>query len=335
MQNTPKPKFVVNIICKNEEKNIVNLLKTAVQFADKIVINDTGSSDRTVELIEHFQQSPFYKFPIFLINTKWEDDFSKARNKCLEITDKNSWVLFLDGDDKISYDSVQALLAVKEKILDEGLTNTIYQIKLKNLGTNDEHIQNRIIPHGSSTEFHWEKPVHEQIVASSDDFEVAYLDGILIEHTGYLTPEIRREKSERNLVILLKGQMGVTEMVQIGDCYSSAGQPDRAIFWYQQALSKEIYVDMRNSPYQNIGIKIGICYEHMGWLDKAIETYTGIFGSTTAEGRLLICQWRKALGQLSGEVKKVLSMPQDGSPYAAVTKSGLTLIEGLMGSHTV
>jgi len=51
-------KISVTIITKNEEKNIRRCLKS-IQWADEIVIVDTFSSDRTVEICREFTDKVF------------------------------------------------------------------------------------------------------------------------------------------------------------------------------------------------------------------------------------------------------------------------------------
>ena len=59
-------------IVKDEEKVLERILKVASEFADEIVVVDTGSDDSTVEIAKKYTDKVFY-FP-------WQDDFSKARN---------------------------------------------------------------------------------------------------------------------------------------------------------------------------------------------------------------------------------------------------------------
>lgn len=73
-------KICVYTICKNEEKNVARWLQSA-QEADIICISDTGSTDRTVELLE---QNP----KVHLIHGKYTGEnfrFDYARNEVLDI----------------------------------------------------------------------------------------------------------------------------------------------------------------------------------------------------------------------------------------------------------
>jgi glycosyltransferase involved in cell wall biosynthesis len=80
------------IIAYNEEKNIQEVLE-CFDFCDEIIIVDSFSTDKTLEIAE--------KFPnVKIIQNKFED-FTKQRNLALDAA-KNDWVLFLDGDERIT-----------------------------------------------------------------------------------------------------------------------------------------------------------------------------------------------------------------------------------------
>ena len=81
----------VNIICKNEEKNVEDCLKS-VLWADEIVVVDGESNDNTVEIAKRYTDKVF-------IN-KWEG-FAKQRNFALGKSTKD-WVLVLDADERCS-----------------------------------------------------------------------------------------------------------------------------------------------------------------------------------------------------------------------------------------
>ncbi|MDQ0592628.1 glycosyltransferase involved in cell wall biosynthesis [Chryseobacterium ginsenosidimutans] len=80
------------IITYNEEKNIQEVLE-CFDFCDEIILVDSFSTDKTIEIAE--------KFPnVKIIQNKFED-FTKQRNLALDAA-KNDWVLFLDGDERIT-----------------------------------------------------------------------------------------------------------------------------------------------------------------------------------------------------------------------------------------
>ena len=78
------------LIVKNEEAVIEDCLKSLAGF-DEIVVVDTGSHDRTVELAKAFPGATVFT------DYTWEDDFSKARNTALSYA-TGEWVMSIDAD---------------------------------------------------------------------------------------------------------------------------------------------------------------------------------------------------------------------------------------------
>lgn len=85
------PILSVAIITKNEEANIGRTL-ASVQFADEIILVDTGSTDRTVE-IARAANARVYEEP-------WQG-FSASKNSALAKCSA-SWILSLDADEELS-----------------------------------------------------------------------------------------------------------------------------------------------------------------------------------------------------------------------------------------
>lgn len=90
------------IITYNEEKNIREVLE-CFDFCDEIIIVDSYSTDKTVEIARKFSK-------VKVIQNAFED-FTKQRNIALDAA-KNDWVLFLDGDERITQ-------ALRKEIIEE------------------------------------------------------------------------------------------------------------------------------------------------------------------------------------------------------------------------
>jgi glycosyltransferase involved in cell wall biosynthesis len=85
------------LIVKDEEDFLEACLSPLVDICSKIIIVDTGSSDRTREIAAHYTNE-IYSVP-------FDRDFSAVRNSALQYVD-TEWVLFLDADE--SFDAQQA-----------------------------------------------------------------------------------------------------------------------------------------------------------------------------------------------------------------------------------
>ena len=80
------------MITKNEEKFLELCLNSVKSIVDEIIIVDTGSTDKTKEIAK--------KFNAKIIDFKWIDDFSAAKNESLKHATRD-WVLVLDADEVI------------------------------------------------------------------------------------------------------------------------------------------------------------------------------------------------------------------------------------------
>lgn len=78
------------MIVKNEEYSLPQTLKSVKEVVDEMVVLDTGSTDRTVEIAKELG-AEVYHF-------EWCNDFSAARNESLKYV-QGKWVLVLDADE--------------------------------------------------------------------------------------------------------------------------------------------------------------------------------------------------------------------------------------------
>jgi (heptosyl)LPS beta-1,4-glucosyltransferase len=83
----------VLLIVKNEAKNIECCLKSVVEWADQIVVVDSGSSDETVELSKKYTDSVY-------IHDEWHG-FGRQRQIAQSYL-KTEWVFAIDADEVVS-----------------------------------------------------------------------------------------------------------------------------------------------------------------------------------------------------------------------------------------
>jgi glycosyltransferase involved in cell wall biosynthesis/Tfp pilus assembly protein PilF len=88
-----KASLSICMIVKNEEKHLLRCLKSIRDIANEIIIVDTGSTDKTLDLARVFG-AKVYEFP-------WTGDFSAARNHSLKQATAD-WILILDADEVLS-----------------------------------------------------------------------------------------------------------------------------------------------------------------------------------------------------------------------------------------
>jgi glycosyltransferase involved in cell wall biosynthesis len=111
----------VAVVCKNEEDRIEACLASAA-FADEIVVVDSGSADRTLELARRFTDRI-----LFREWKGWRDQKQWAAAQC-----RNEWVLTLDADETIGPELAAEISAAlsRPSIPENGFTlprRTFYQ----------------------------------------------------------------------------------------------------------------------------------------------------------------------------------------------------------------
>ena len=95
-----------NCIVKNEDKYIWFAVKSVINYLEKLLIFDTGSTDKTVEIIQLLRKE--YPEKIFF-EEKGKIDaagLSRLRQKMLDETESD-WMLLLDGDEVWWEDSIK------------------------------------------------------------------------------------------------------------------------------------------------------------------------------------------------------------------------------------
>ncbi len=92
------------IITYNEEKNIRQCLEAASQVADEIVVLDSFSTDKTVEICKEFD--------VNLLHKKWEG-YSKSKNYANSQA-QYDFILSLDADEVLSPELIQSIQKIKK-----------------------------------------------------------------------------------------------------------------------------------------------------------------------------------------------------------------------------
>ena len=151
------------IIVKNEEKTIKKLITQFLKFSNEIHITDTGSTDKTIKIIEALSK----KNPnIFLHHFEWCHDFSKARNYSLTCYEcKADYQFWCDGDDELNDKLIKSL---KEFVLSNDKDEDIYLMKyIYYEGDPNPHYRTSLLK--VSTHLKWYDPIHEFISFNNDN----------------------------------------------------------------------------------------------------------------------------------------------------------------------
>lgn len=186
INNTPT--LSVCMIVKNEEQNLPKVLTSIQGIADEIVVVDTGSTDKTVEIAKSFGAKVYF--------FEWCDDFSAARNESLKHATKD-YILWLDADDELAKEEHEII----RRHLKEKPGYALY-LHLKNIedGRETESIQLRVFPNRKGVQF--QGKIHEQVYYSIKKLGIPMSTcGATIVHYGYHDKNEMKKKLIRNRML--------------------------------------------------------------------------------------------------------------------------------------
>ncbi|MBP2024015.1 glycosyltransferase involved in cell wall biosynthesis [Clostridium punense] len=184
------------MIVKNEEKALPQCLNSINKLVNEIIIIDTGSEDKTVEIAKSFGAKVYF--------FQWNDNFSEARNESLKYATKD-WILILDVDDELFEEDQINFKRLINSNLDK---NLIYFFETHSYygTTKDENsvtinLNPRFFKNNEGT--HYEGKIHNQLIYSKEK-DSLIINSIKVHHSGYLNDNIKiKNKRQRNISMLM------------------------------------------------------------------------------------------------------------------------------------
>lgn len=113
-------KIWANCIVRNEENFIWFAIMSIVDYVDKVLVWDTGSTDRTVEIIKEAIKEKGEKIEFKEVGSVDKHEFTRTRQAMLEESNCD-WILILDGDEiwwKNSIEQVVSMINKRGKNID-------------------------------------------------------------------------------------------------------------------------------------------------------------------------------------------------------------------------
>lgn len=187
-QKSGRPTISVCMIVKNEEKFLAQCLKSVKDATDEIIIVDTGSTDKTVEIAQSFG-AKVYHHP-------WRNSFSEARNHSLHYATCD-WILQIDADEALEQSDVPRL----HTLIQTNSHNVIYVAIYSDLpGGRAKHYFPRIFRRGKAC---FQGTVHNQLAFEGN----ALQSEITFYHYGYNLPQTEMQKKYKRTGDLLREQV--------------------------------------------------------------------------------------------------------------------------------
>ncbi|HEX4343224.1 MAG TPA: glycosyltransferase [Verrucomicrobiae bacterium] len=221
----------VCLIVKNEEKFIGQCLKSITGLDAQIVLVDTGSTDRTVEIAKE-HKAEIHSF-------KWCDDFSAARNVALEHA-TGDWVLVLDADEELSADAHAELKAAMAT--DDAMA---WRLPIVDIGREADGCSYVPRLFRNAPALFYLGRIHEQVFTSIEVRREEWgltnnIGKATLIHHGY-TAEVTRDrnKNERNLKLLERAIEELPDephlLMNLGLELSRCGREQESLARYQEA----------------------------------------------------------------------------------------------------
>lgn len=192
------PSISLCLIARNEEKNIAHCLNSFKDSVQEIIVVDTGSTDRTVEIARSYGAEVRY-FP-------WINDFAAARNVSIQDA-KGEWILRTDADEWAEpAEMIKLLNAAVSGVADLYFCKTVSS-DLYEADPNAYGVQNlRLFKNHLDLSF--EHAIHETITTNLIDRKElrTAITNIVFLHSGYdISEEDMEAKIQRNLKICESG----------------------------------------------------------------------------------------------------------------------------------
>lgn len=350
------------MIVKNEEASLPQCLRSVQDVVDEMVILDTGSGDRTVEIAQEFG-AKVYHF-------EWCNDFSAARNQALNHV-QGKWVLVLDADEVLTPEIVPQ---IQQAIAFDH--NLVINLVRKEVGASQSpySLVSRLFRHHPQIRF--SRPYHAMIDDSvqallqrEPQWQVISLSTVAIEHYGYQPGAIAARDKYTRARQAMEGYLNqhphdayvcsklgalyiqinqVSEGVKLlerglraipveapvlfelhyhlGNAYTRLKNIESAVEHYQAAIQQPILLSLKLGAYNNLGnLLLGV--GDLTHAKMAYETTLKIDPSFAA-GHNNLGMTLKALGQLEGAIASYQKAIQLNADYADAQQNlGVVLLK--------
>lgn len=270
-------KICLTTICKNEENVIERMLNSVYPLLDAYCVVDTGSTDRTIEIVESFFKEK--GIPGRVVQIQWEN-FSTSRNAAIEegkkiiseLGFKDCHFFWSDCDETLNIDSRFNVQIFKENLLkfDGANVNVSY-------GNQKYHRQQF---YNANIDWHWVGPVHEVLVCSKEKPMNPTIEGleVLVRADGNSWSTSIQEKYEGHAKILeehvTKNPTDSRWIFYLAQSYRDAGGEEnlrKSLHWYEKRsqMTSGYWEEVYYSLFMIGAIKAALSYQQL----EVLEAY--------------------------------------------------------------
>ncbi len=225
--------LTVAMIVRDCEKLVVPTLDCVREIADEIVVADTGSIDRTrqVSLARATK----------VVSIPWTDDFSAARNACLDRA-TGDWILWLDAGETISPETAAEIRRFVDEDADPGHAYML-MVRLPATGENlaaEQVGRVRLAPNNKALRFVGRVRESMQAALAAAAIVVEPMTWHLLRNAADHDPAVKNRKARRDLKLaelaIRDSGPAASPLLAMGEAWSGMGQSQQAIGCFRKAL---------------------------------------------------------------------------------------------------
>ena len=220
-------------IVKNEENNLARSIESLKKSVDEIVIVDTGSTDKTIEIAKRYGAK--------IISTTWNDDFSTPRNLALDNA-TGDYIIMIDADEffinpkKVrqsieKYSNVDAIFMLRIDIDEDNNNQPLNQDYYLRAIRNVNYLRYKGLIHENI----------ENLNGEELNYKLAD-ESLTLYHTGYSSTKAE-SKLRRNLSIINSEieKIGIQTRHHIAlvDCYFALCDYEKVLYHARELLKTD------------------------------------------------------------------------------------------------
>ncbi len=232
---TRAPRIVAGMIAKNEERDLPRCLRSIADVVSSVVIVDTGSTDRTLEVARETLGSERVAARIYTGASEQDEtgdwklyDFSKARNVTVRAVDALDADLFLwmDADDELR--TPDAIRRASYR-----LDRSVFEVPILS-SRSERWYQHRMWR--TRLGIHFRYPCHEY--PTHGGYPCETLEDALVYHDA--APGSGESSNARNLRILTRavenGDISTRTIFYLAQTHHHGGRHQEAARWYEKRI---------------------------------------------------------------------------------------------------
>lgn len=202
----------IGMIVKNEEAILEECLQALEPLrravSSELIIADTGSTDRTMEIAEKYADT--------LFQIPWNGDFGAARNETLDRA-QGEWFFYIDADEVLDADCEALIHLLQSEEAKKYQTISMIRYEYADSTRKEFTTTYYMRIHRRIPGNRFARKIHETLIAYSPIVQLP----TLVHHSGY-QKEVFREKQLRNRPLLEQepGPMTPRRLRELSDTYA-------------------------------------------------------------------------------------------------------------------